>query len=191
MNSRNEREAIRKIVLEEMRWRMHYDAQVTSTDDPKKAGRVRATVPMLGWNQDSQTTWFWPRDKHSMVVPAVGEWIEVYFVHGDPNMPAYLGNAAELQSSPPAAFDGQQTTVVLWQDPKTGDAIVYDATVPEIRILGKGDNLVTYTALNTALQNLVTAINAKFATKQDAAGAAGGLSIDISGSKAKHLRTDG
>jgi len=42
---------------------------------------------------------------------------------------------------------------------------------------------VSYAELNTALQNLVTAINAVLATKADAAGAAGTLTLDISASE--------
>jgi len=41
-------------------------------------------------------------------------------------------------------------------------------------------SVVTYAALDAALQLLVTAINAAFATKLNGAGAAGGLALDIS-----------
>lgn len=56
---------------------------------------------------------------------------------------------------------------------------------------GNALRFVTWDALNTALQGLMTAINAKFATKQDAAGAAGGLSLDISGAKSTTMKTGG
>jgi len=42
------------------------------------------------------------------------------------------------------------------------------------------NSAVSYAALNAALQTLVTAINATFATKLNGAGAAGGLVLDIS-----------
>ena len=48
-------------------------------------------------------------------------------------------------------------------------------------IINQGtDNAVSWTDLNTALQTLVTAINAAFATKLDGAGAAGALVLDLS-----------
>ena len=50
------------------------------------------------------------------------------------------------------------------------------------------NSVVTYAALNTALQNLVTAINAAFATKQDAAGANPGLTLDISGAESPTVK---
>jgi hypothetical protein len=195
--ARDDVEAIRLMIHKETRYMRHYPAQVVSTDDQKKAGRVQATVPLLGWKTQDQASWFWPRDKHGMVVPKVGEWIEVYFMAGDPNHPVYLGNASELQGQTPAAFDGAQTTVVLWQDPQTGDSIVYDATIPEIRILGKGDNLVTYSALATAMTNLVNIFNAHthITTCPAGAGSAAAtltpMSADISSAKAKRLKTDG
>lgn len=53
---------------------------------------------------------------------------------------------------------------------KTGNIILNNDT----------DFAVSWTDLNTALQLLVTAINATFATKADAAGAAGALTLDLS-----------
>ena len=50
--------------------------------------------------------------------------------------------------------------------------------------------MVTYAALNTALQNLVTAINAEFASKKDEAGSSGSLTLDISGAEAQKVRTE-
>ena len=60
-----------------------------------------------------------------------------------------------------------------------------------IELNGNTKQFVTWDALNTALQGLVTALNAKFATKQDAAGAAGGLSLDISAAKTTTIKTGG
>lgn len=48
---------------------------------------------------------------------------------------------------------------------------------------GNADFAVSHTDLNTALQVLVTAINANFATKLDGGGATGILTLDISGAK--------
>lgn len=50
------------------------------------------------------------------------------------------------------------------------------------------NSVVTYAALNTALQLLVTAINATFATKLDGGGAAGALTLDISLSESPTVR---
>ncbi len=74
----------------------------------------------------------------------------------------------------------------LWNS--DGD-IIHDADGgAKLEILNSGDvvhnsgteSAVSYTALNNALQLLVTAINAAFATKADAAGANPGITLDIS-----------
>lgn len=52
-----------------------------------------------------------------------------------------------------------------------------------IELNGDSDFAVSHTDLNTALQILVTAINANFATKLDGGGTAGVLTLDISGAK--------
>jgi hypothetical protein len=60
-----------------------------------------------------------------------------------------------------------------------------------IYLNGTSKYLVTWGALDLALSGLITALNAKFATKLDGGGAVGGLTLDISGAKATTLRTDG
>ena len=57
-----------------------------------------------------------------------------------------------------------------------------------LELNGNGNSAVTYSALNAALQGLVTAINAVFATKLDGAGAVGVLSLDISASEENTVR---
>lgn len=50
------------------------------------------------------------------------------------------------------------------------------------------NSAVSYAALNTALQLLVTAINAAFATKLNGSGAAGGLALDISAAESPTVK---
>ncbi len=60
-----------------------------------------------------------------------------------------------------------------------------------IKLNGATKRLVTYAELNTALGTFLTALNAKFATKADGGGAAGGLSLDISAAETQTVRTGG
>ncbi len=57
-----------------------------------------------------------------------------------------------------------------------------------LELNGTGNSAVTFSALNTALQGLVTAINATFATKINGAGAAGTLTLDISAAEENTVR---
>jgi len=59
----------------------------------------------------------------------------------------------------------------------------------EIELNGNVDNAVRWSELNTALQTLVTDINALFATKKDEAGSAGTLTLDLSASKIDEVKT--
>ncbi len=90
-------------------------------------------------------------------------------------------------------------------EPLSGETIIYstdsdgNTVKAQIKLDGSGNidlngnnkKLVTHAELNTALQSLVAAINANFATKQDAAGAPGTLSIDISAAETQTVRTGG
>lgn len=57
-----------------------------------------------------------------------------------------------------------------------------------IEINGNSDYAVSWTDLNSALQSLVTAINAAFATKLDAGGSPGTLTLDISSAKVEEVK---
>ncbi len=58
----------------------------------------------------------------------------------------------------------------------------------EIELNGNVNTAVRFTPLDTALQLLVTAINAALATKADASGAAGALTLDISGAESSTVK---
>ena len=57
-----------------------------------------------------------------------------------------------------------------------------------IEINGDNDFAIRFNALDTALQTFVTSLNALFATKADASGAAGALTLDISGAKVDEVK---
>ena len=132
-------ELVKEIVLQETIYLRHYVGKVVSNSDPLKEGRVKAQVPMLGWNTDAVAAWCRPRDKHSMVVPDVGEPVEVYFVDGDRSRPAYSGIACEMKDALPKDFDGEAATVVLFQDKANGDSIVYDGSAKKMTITVNGN----------------------------------------------------
>lgn len=57
-----------------------------------------------------------------------------------------------------------------------------------IEINGNNDNAVSWDDLNTALQGLVTAINANFGTKLDGAGTPGTLTLSLTSSKVDEVK---
>lgn len=174
----------------------HYDGQVFDNNDPQEKGRVKVKIPELGWDTDDKGAWCCPRQIHSMDVPNVGEWVEVYFIAGDRNRPCYLGQVPEIDGNLPASFTAK-TDRVLFEDPDSGDGVIYDAIdktfklqAAAIQLNGSSKALVTET-LSSLLSAFVTAINAQFATKQDASGSPGSLTLDISTALTTTIKTDG
>lgn len=68
----------------------------------------------------------------------------------------------------------------------TGNAVINGT---EIHLNGDSKSLVTYADLNTALQTLVSGINAALATKLAGASSPGTLTIDISAAEASTIKT--
>ncbi len=200
--------SIRRMIHQETTFLRHYPGEVSSLDDPLGRGRVLVKIYEIGWSTDENAAWCWPRDRHSMDVPKRGEWVEVYFLGGDPRRPVYMGQAAELPGSAPAAY-GSPTDRVLFQDPDSGDYVKYDAQAQVLNakmgsntlkvdsqngtfeINGNSKVFVTGAELASALSSFVTALNSTLATKLDGGGAPGTLSLDITSAKTTTVKTGG
>lgn len=131
MLERNLTQEIIKIVDKKTMWLRHYTGQVVDVTDSLNKGRVKVIVPDLALDELGGATpekgfWCWPRDKHSISVPAVKDWVEVYFWNGDRDKAVYLGIANEIQGMLPKAFDGFPTTHVIFEDPDDSIRVVYD-----------------------------------------------------------------
>ncbi len=208
---------IRRVVRNEIRYLRTYWGEVLATDDPKSKGRVLVSVPMLGWDTRDKAAWAQPRDRHSMVVPDVGEHVMVGFLEGDRDKPYYQGQAHEISGQTPEDYDGP-TKAVVHQDESL--KIVVDRSTGEVTIKGSGAiningqtvdlngearTLVTHAELDTALQAFASSINAAIASaitghthsgvttgpgvSGPGAGAGSSASVDISAAEASTVRT--
>jgi len=144
-DARDELAQIRRVVYNETVFLRHYFGQVVDNQDPNKKGRVKATILDLGWDTADKVQWAWPRAGHSLDVPAVGEWVEVYFMMGDRNKPAYLPGAAELTGNLPADYSSPDDPV-LFQDPKTKEKIKYTRSSKTLDVTASKVNLSGGTA---------------------------------------------
>lgn len=200
---------IAEIVRVETRFLRHYWAEVVDTEDALSKGRVKVTIPTLGWDTPAKGAWCNPRDRHSMVVPKVGEYVEVYFLEGNENKPVYLGQVAEFEGQTPSKYTDPET-VVLYENPVTGVSVLYkesegvaDISFETVNVDSEALNLngdskafVTYAELDTALQSLVSAINSHVHAGVQTGGGATApptapMSLDISASETQTVKTGG
>jgi hypothetical protein len=126
---------IRSVVRDETRYLRHYIGQVIDTDDELTQGRVAVAVIELGWDTAARAAWCWPRQVQGLMVPAVGQWVEVYFVGGDRNRPVYLGLASEVKGHTPESYVGPDSMVVF-ADPDGKVQITYDRQAQTLLIAG-------------------------------------------------------
>jgi len=122
-----------EIIRKETRFLRHYWGEVASNTDIKKKGRILVKIPALGWDTQDKAAWCQSRDKKSMIVPDVGDYVEVYFLEGDPSKAVYLGTAHELDGGTPDGYNGP-TDRVIYKDAKT--SITVNKTTGEIRVKG-------------------------------------------------------
>lgn len=147
-------ELLRKIIAEETRYLRHYIAQVVDIEDPDSQGKVRATVPALGWDTDEVAPWIFPRAMNSLQTPKVGQWIEVYFLNGDRNKPVYVGQAVEMEDSSPTLYEGDTDNQVLFEDPDNGEGIRYKKGEGLLEIFQAVEAAVLGDTLKTHLDNI-------------------------------------
>ena len=139
---------IRKIIYKDTIYLRHWRGKVLDDQDSLNKGRVKVSIPELGWEPGmhlgSDGIWCWPRQGYSIIPPAVGEWVEVYFLGGNPKDAVYLTGMGEMKGNTPRQYSDPKKRV-LWQDSVTGDYIQYDQDSKELDISVSTDvKLVKY-----------------------------------------------
>lgn len=186
-NTRSLYGSIAEIVRLETRYLRHYYGKVVKNNDSLNLKRVLVTVDELGWNTEDIAVWCFPRQEHSLITPEIGDYVEVYFMGGDPNNAVYIGLSLEMQRNFPKNYS-VPTDNIIFESPKKQNHIKHnditgkmdikcdllaliDPNATEFAVLG--------TQLNLYLTTLITAINATFATKLDGGGTAGALTPPV------------
>lgn len=114
-----------------------------------------------------------------------------------------IGSRVFVADAEESSQIGIETTDNLEPETDPGEKEIYSTDNPvttklarlklnsagEIELNGNADNAVRWSELNTALQTLVTAINAALATKDDGSGSAGTLTLDLSLAKIDEVKT--
>jgi hypothetical protein len=114
-----------------------------------------------------------------------------------------IGSRVFVADAEESSQIGIETTDNLEPETDLGEKEIYSTDNPvtkklarlklnsagEIELNGNADNIVRWSELNTALQTLVTAINAFFETKKDDPGSAGALTLDLSLAKVDEVKT--
>lgn len=157
-----------EIVRQETIYLRHYIGQVLSRLDSLNIGSVQVSVPELAWFTPDTAPWCYPRQLHSMVVPEVGEWVEVYFLNGDRNRPVYMSMCNELKKDDntfniPTWYTGDPTQRIIYQSPTSLKGIMLNDTSGELKIdattimliEASTEPFVLGTQLNTFLTNLI------------------------------------
>ena len=136
--NRNELGILRELIHLETKYLKHYIGKVVDVNDPDTKGKVKVVINELGWMTPAEGAWCWPRQLHSMQVPKVDEYVEVYFIAGDRRRPCYFGQVSEIQGNIPDQYSAK-TDRILFQDPDSGDYIKYDAQARKFKIQGTLD----------------------------------------------------
>jgi len=124
---------IKEIIRQEMIFYRHYVGEVLDNKDELKKGRLLVAIYELHWDTKANSPWCNPRYISGIRVPEVGDWVEVYFINGDHGRPVWLGIAAEVKDNLLTEYK-DETTDVLHENRKTGDAVVYDSAAEEYKI---------------------------------------------------------
>ena len=134
---------IQRIVARETVYLRHYIGKVLANDSSvivglSGSGMVQVAIYDLGIDTPDIAFWCYPRDKNSLVTPAVGSWVEVYFINGDRNRPVYLGQANEISGQIASNYDGKPTTQIIFEDNQNQMDIKYDEATGKFEIKSPG-----------------------------------------------------
>lgn len=134
---------IRRLIHDETLYLRHWIGKVVDNKDELNLGRVKATVPEMGFLADADAIWCSPRQGYAIDPPAKDEWVEIYFIGGDSRRPVYLTGVGEIAGNTPAQYTDPEKKV-LWQNPLTGAYVQYDEDAEEMSLaLDKGELALT------------------------------------------------
>jgi len=143
-NTRTFTGMISDIIERETKYLRHYIGKVADNIDPDSRGKILVKCDDLGWDTNDTAAWCFPRQLHCMTVPAIGEYVEIYFIMGDVDRPVYMGQCGDVSGNLAKAWDNKPSTHVLFQSPKTTENIIYDEILKRLTadateiLLGKG-----------------------------------------------------
>jgi hypothetical protein len=116
---------IASVVRDETKYLRHYIGKVVENTDTEQKGRIKCTIDELGWDTPALAVKCYPRQLHALTVPLVNEYVEVYFMSGDPSRGMYLAIASEMANMKPSKYT-MQTMHVIFEHPKNKQGLIYD-----------------------------------------------------------------
>jgi len=152
---------LEKIILDVTRFYVARIGEVVNTDDELKSGRILVHIPSLGWTTDAEGAWCFPKDKKSLITPKVGDFVLIEFVDGNKDYPIYSGLALQMKDMLPAAYDGKNTTQILFENNKKDFALIYDESEKILKLGSKDvtESFVKGDTLKTELQKVYDALS--------------------------------
>lgn len=146
-------ELLRKIIADETRFLRHYNGEVVDNADPNKLGRLKVKIPVLGWTDAQANPWCYPRQLNGMVIPKVGQWVDVYFPEGVRDNPCWLATVNEIPGNVPASYKDRRQ--VLFEDMDSGDEVGYDKNTGVLELMGGAEYASMGETLKTWLTNFI------------------------------------
>jgi hypothetical protein len=139
---------ILQVISEETKYFKQYEGKVLDTGDELNKGRVKISVPELGWFLPTESPWvdaeYFGR---GCIVPKVDDWVVVYFIAGNVNRPRYRSRTSALTGSTPESYMGPET-VILYEDDNVvimydGEVVTVNAGSRKVRVKNDNKNLAT------------------------------------------------
>lgn len=125
MVTRDVTDIIRRIIAEETRYHKRYIGKVVSNADPDNEAKVQVNLPELGFDGTGNAMWAYPH-KELIDIPAIGVFVEVWFMGGDVRSPVYGSIIREMQGMASKVWDKKTSSVVLHESKDGSASITYD-----------------------------------------------------------------
>lgn len=152
-------ETLRQLIYEETLYLRHYRAEVQDNKDPMNKNRVSVLIYDLGIDNPDIAIWCTSRFSNSCIIPAVGDWVEVYFMNGNRHQPVYIPLVAEMQGMESQTYSGTPTKRILYENRQSKKNIEYDDSTDILTIMQGADFAVRYSKLESAFNQLKSDFN--------------------------------
>jgi len=124
---------IKRLIRDELKYYTPRMGQVVSLTDPLAQGRVKVTIPILGWFTPDQGIWAYPGQPRGVINPAIDDWVIVQFIDGKPDKCVYYGQAYFMKNMLPANYSGKDNQVIF-EGRENSTHISYNETTKKMEI---------------------------------------------------------
>jgi len=127
--------AIKQVFSKLTIYMREWEGTVIKNDDPLNLGRIKVSIPQLGWQNDNEIPWIMPRYRNNQITPQIDTMVVVGFFDGTIQTPYYDSRTPLFRDNRLSAYENPNTVVLFQDDKQDPLTVIYHRDTKIIDVL--------------------------------------------------------